>query len=82
MLKNISASDKNLFVELSEEFYRSPAVLHKIPVRNHSATFDELIEHICSRLFILPNETIVYPGHMGETKIEYEKLHNPYVQEG
>lgn len=43
MLKNISASDKNLFVELSEEFYRSPAVLHKIPVRNHSATFDELI---------------------------------------
>ena len=32
-----------MFVELSEEFYRSPAVLHKIPVRNHSATFDELI---------------------------------------
>ena len=25
--------------------------------------FDELKEHICSRLFVLPNETIVYPGH-------------------
>ena len=23
--------------------------------------FDELIEHICSRLFILPNDTVVYP---------------------
>ena len=39
MLKNISASDKNLFVELSEEFYRSPAVLHKIPVLNGGGVY-------------------------------------------
>ena len=31
--------------------------------------FDELIEHICSRLFILPNDTIVYPGHGAPTTI-------------
>ena len=35
--------------------------------------FDELIEHICSRLFVLPNETVVYPGHGAPTTIGMEK---------
>lgn len=34
--------------------------------------FDELKEHICSRLFVLPNETIVYPGHGAPTTIGIE----------
>ena len=38
-----------------------------------AATYDELIEHICSRLFILPNDTIVYPGHGAPTTIGIEK---------
>lgn len=42
--------------------------------------FDELIENICSRLFILPNETIVYPGHGAPTTIGTEKSENPFFR--
>lgn len=42
--------------------------------------FDELIEHICSRLFILPDETIVYPGHGAPTTIGIEKAENPFFR--
>ena len=41
---------------------------------------DELKEHICSRLFILPNETIVYPGHGAPTTIGIEKAENPFFR--
>ena len=42
--------------------------------------FDELIEHICSRLFVLPNETVVYPGHGSPTTIGMEKAENPFFR--
>lgn len=42
--------------------------------------FDELREHICSRLFILPDETIVYPGHGAPTSIGIEKRENPFFR--
>lgn len=42
--------------------------------------FDELREHICSRLFILPDETIVYPGHGAPTNIGTEKKDNPFFR--
>ena len=42
--------------------------------------FDELIEHICSRLFVLPNETVVYPGHGAPTTIGTEKAENPFCR--
>lgn len=42
--------------------------------------FDELKEHICSRLFVLPNETIVYPGHGAPTTIGIEKAGNPFFR--
>ena len=42
--------------------------------------FDELIEHICSRLFTLPNETVVYPGHGAPTTIGMEKAENPFFR--
>lgn len=42
--------------------------------------FDELIENICSKLFILPAETIVYPGHGAPTTIGIEKAENPFFR--
>ena len=42
--------------------------------------FDELIEGICSRLFILPNDTVVYPGHGAPTTIGTEKAENPFFR--
>lgn len=39
----------------------------------------QLIRSIRERLFILPDETKVYPGHMDETTIGYEKKYNPFL---
>lgn len=41
--------------------------------------FDTLSESIRTKLYALPNETIVYPGHGPETTIEDEKAYNPFV---
>ena len=42
--------------------------------------FDHLIDNICSRLFILPNDTVVYPGHGAPTTIGIEKAENPFFR--
>jgi glyoxylase-like metal-dependent hydrolase (beta-lactamase superfamily II) len=41
--------------------------------------FDTLIRSIKEKLFMLNDETIVYPGHGPETSISDEKLANPFV---
>lgn len=41
--------------------------------------FEEELSSICDRLFKLPDETLVLPGHMQETTIGQEKLHNPFA---
>ena len=41
--------------------------------------FNQLAESIRTRLYVLPDETIVYSGHGPETRIGYEKQHNPFV---
>jgi hydroxyacylglutathione hydrolase len=48
-----------------------------LPGGNHSL----LLEKIKSQLFVLPEETVVYPGHGPETKIGFEKVYNPFVGE-
>ncbi|MGH2607926.1 MAG: MBL fold metallo-hydrolase [Tepidiformaceae bacterium] len=44
-------------------------------------SFEEEMRSICDRLLILPDDTLVLPGHMDETSIEFEKKHNPFVLE-
>lgn len=40
---------------------------------------NELLNSIRTKLFVLPDETIVYPGHGEHTTIGFEKKHNPYA---
>jgi hydroxyacylglutathione hydrolase len=42
--------------------------------------FDTLIDSIHKKLFTLPEDVVVYPGHGPETRIGYEKRTNPYCK--
>lgn len=41
--------------------------------------YSTLVKSIEEKLFILPDDCTVYPGHGPETTIGYEKLHNQYL---
>ena len=42
--------------------------------------FDTLINSIQTRLFTLPDDTKIYPGHGPLTTIGFEKMNNPFVK--
>ncbi len=42
-------------------------------------SFKALADSIHKKLFVLPDETQVFPGHMGATSIGFEKGNNPFV---
>jgi glyoxylase-like metal-dependent hydrolase (beta-lactamase superfamily II) len=44
-----------------------------------TGNFDVLYKSITTKLFTLPDDYIVYPGHGPETSIGYEKLNNPFL---
>ena len=44
-----------------------------------NSSMSDLIRGIREKLFVLPDDVLVYPGHMGETTIGHEKTHNVYV---
>lgn len=44
--------------------------------------FEQLTEGIRTKLFTLPDDTEVYPGHGPKTTIGQEKRHNPFVGTG
>lgn len=47
-----------------------------LPLGDHNT----LIQSIKTKLFTLPDEVTVYPGHGPETTIGYEKKYNPFLQ--
>lgn len=40
--------------------------------------YNELINSIETKIFTLPDETTIYPGHGPETTVGYEKKYNPF----
>ncbi|MFH1371220.1 MAG: MBL fold metallo-hydrolase [Planctomycetota bacterium] len=40
---------------------------------------EKLIEGIKQKLLVLPDKTVVYPGHGPQTTIKREKTHNPFL---
>ncbi len=46
-----------------------------LPGGNHQ----QLLHSIQKKLFVLPDETIVYPGHGPQTTIGHEKKYNPFL---
>lgn len=42
-----------------------------------TSSTEDMIHSIVNVLFELPDDVMVYPGHMGVTVMEYEKHHNP-----
>jgi hydroxyacylglutathione hydrolase len=42
--------------------------------------YDTLLASIRNQLFVLPDDTVVYPGHGPQTTIGYEKTHNPFLK--
>ena len=43
MIREIREEDKQLYMDLTEEFYNSEAVLHPIPEAYREATFEEMM---------------------------------------
>jgi glyoxylase-like metal-dependent hydrolase (beta-lactamase superfamily II) len=45
----------------------------------YGGNYNILIHSIKSKLFSLPDEIVIYPGHGDKSTIGYEKLHNPFL---
>lgn len=43
-----------------------------------TGSMGQLVRSVEEKLFLLPDDTKVYPGHMEETTIGYEKKYNPF----
>lgn len=46
-----------------------------------TGNMEVLLNSIRQKLFTLPDETVVYPGHGPQTTIGFEKRHNPFLAE-
>ncbi|MBE6080269.1 MAG: MBL fold metallo-hydrolase [Veillonella sp.] len=44
------------------------------------SSYEDLIDSVRHKLFTLPEETVVYPGHGPETTIGHEETYNPFFR--
>lgn len=69
------------YVESEKVLFSGDTLFHGSVGRTDfkTSSMSALVHSIREKLFLLPDETIVYPGHMGATTIGTEKQINPYV---
>ncbi|MDE3248579.1 MAG: MBL fold metallo-hydrolase [Bacteroidota bacterium] len=64
------------FVIGGDVLFRMSVGRTDLPGGNH----EQLMQSIREQLFVLPDETLVYPGHGEPTTIGFEKRNNPFLQ--
>ncbi|MFH0866815.1 MAG: MBL fold metallo-hydrolase [Bacteroidota bacterium] len=68
-------SEKDNFVIVGDVLFNEGIGRTDFPTGNHAL----LISSIRNKLFVLPDDTLVYPGHGPSTTIGYEKENNPFL---
>lgn len=63
------------FIVSGDVLFRQSIGRTDLPGGDH----ETLLSSIRKKLFVLPDDTVVYSGHGPETSIGYEKRHNPYL---
>lgn len=71
-------SEKDNFVMSGDVLFNQSIGRTDLP----TGDYDLLKYNIWEKLFTLPDETVVYPGHGPETTIGSEKINNPFVAIG
>ncbi|GAB1404706.1 MAG: MBL fold metallo-hydrolase [Lentimicrobiaceae bacterium] len=69
-------STDNKFVIAGDVLFQASIGRTDLP----TGDFDLLMKSIREKLFTLPDDTIVYPGHGPKTSIGFERLHNPFIE--
>jgi glyoxylase-like metal-dependent hydrolase (beta-lactamase superfamily II) len=67
---------ENGFVITGDVLFRDTIGRTDLP----TGDFNKLMNSIKTKLFTLPGETVVYPGHGPETTISYEMINNPFIR--
>jgi hydroxyacylglutathione hydrolase len=68
-------NEKGKFVIAGDVLFRQSIGRTDLPLGDH----ETLLSSIRHKLFTLPDDVTVYPGHGPETTIGYEKLNNPFL---
>ncbi len=69
------------YIEKEKALFSGDTLFHGSVGRTDLPTgsMGQLVSSVRDKLFVLPDDTQVYPGHMEETTIGYEKKYNPFI---